>query len=52
MQPVCHDKTKLKGHTVKTQAANMFHSHSIEYTQHYVKAKKLVGNKSEDRDAM
>ena len=27
-------------------------SHSIEYTQHYVKAKKLVANKSEDRDAV
>ena len=47
MQPLCHDKTKLKCHTVKTQAANMFHSHSIEYTQHCVKAKNIVVNKSE-----
>ena len=27
-------------------------SHSIEYRKHYVQAKNLVGNKSEDRDAM
>ena len=30
----------------------MFHSHSIEYTQRYVKAKNIVGNKSEHRGAM
>ena len=30
----------------------MFHSHSIEYTWHYVKAENIVGNKSEHRDAM
>ena len=47
MQPLGHDKRKLKCHTVKTQAANMFHSHSIEYTQHCVKDKNIVGNKSE-----
>ena len=52
MKPLSHDKAKLKCHIVKPQAANMFHSRSIEYTQQYVKAKKLVGNKSEHQDAM